>query len=117
MKILSDKISNLKTINLILKHIEVIRVYCRRGNPNYYKNILPEELHETTQVSNDEINIVNPDSPVQGKEGLVYEVYKLPNGYYLKMTVKTDSYGYNEHISSLEFVLPKQKEITVFEEI
>jgi len=51
----------------------------------------------------------------QGEEGLSYEVYSTPYpDLYIKLEVKTDSYGYNEHVSGIQFVEPKEKVVQEF---
>lgn len=87
---------DLKQINKILKDLEKIR----RGKP----------------LSIDVINKVNGKYSSQGEEGLSYEVYEI-EGFYVKLTITTDSYGDDESIQGVEFVQPQQKTITVYETI
>jgi len=54
----------------------------------------------------------------QGEEGLSYEVYKLSGtDIYIKLEVRTDSYGDNESITGIQFVQPTEKLVKVFETI
>ncbi len=52
-------------------------------------------------------------------EEVTYEVYKAPFGddLYIKLKLRTDSYGENEYVSGLQFVKQVTKNVTGFESI
>lgn len=61
--------------------------------------------------------IEDPDGE-QGEEGVSFEVYKTSfDGMYVKLTIKTDSYGDNERITGIQFVKPTTKTVSVFEPV
>lgn len=63
----------------------------------------------------DEEVISETDGSIQGVEGLIFEVYKLPfDELYIRLKICTDSYGENEAIVGIEFVTPKKVEVTKF---
>lgn len=69
------------------------------------------------QISKDVIHTIE-DEGNQGDEGVSYEVYKIPyDNLYVRLTIKTDSYGDNEYVSGIEFVQPIEKTIQTFESI
>lgn len=53
----------------------------------------------------------------QGGESRRYDVYDLQDGsgLFLKVEYESDSYGDNEYITSIQFVEPKTKSVTVYE--
>lgn len=55
------------------------------------------------------------DEKNQGEEGDKEVVYDIGNNLYLKLGYKNDSYGDNETLDSIKFVLKKEKETTVYE--
>ena len=117
MKIISKKDMDLKKFNLALKNVEHIRTYCQRPNNTFYKQFLPKELHGVERVEY-KVEKEIPEGGVQGAEGLKIEVYKLPfDGLFLKLDIKTDSYGDHERISGMEFVKPIKKEVTAYTSI
>lgn len=54
---------------------------------------------------------------IQGEEGLSFEVFETDglDGYFVKLEIRTDSYGDNERISGVQFVKPKEKTVVVYE--
>jgi len=48
-----------------------------------------------------------------GERYVVYDA-KLEDGYFVKISYKTDSYGDNEEIIGIEFVKGKEKKITKY---
>lgn len=59
------------------------------------------------------------DSGVQGEYdeySLIYKVIGFDE-LYLKITKQTDSYGANDFVSGVQFVMPKEVKITVFDNI
>lgn len=50
-----------------------------------------------------------------GESGLTYEVYKISDDLYIKLTVGTDSYGENEYVQGVQFVQPKNTVVTSYE--
>ena len=54
----------------------------------------------------------------QGQEGLKVEIFDIQeDGVFLKVVTKSDSYGSNEKVSSIQFVAAQEKTITEFKEI
>ena len=54
---------------------------------------------------------------VQGEEGVSYEIFES-NGldeFFVKLEIRTDSYGYNERIVGATLVKPTEKTVTVYE--
>ena len=68
----------------------------------------------SNKITQQVLKTIDPDGE-QGESGLSYEVYKLTDDLYIKLTIGTDSYGDNEHVTGVEFVQPKQKVVTEFE--
>ena len=92
---------NTKQINEILKELREIRY-----NTSKYKKV------DTKVVK------VIYDEGEQGEEGLSYEVYSTPyEGIFVKLTIKTNSYGYDEFVDGVSFVEAKEKEVTVYERV
>jgi hypothetical protein len=88
---------NREQINEILSDLEGIR----RGN-NRVEKIVEKEI---------EYNYAQ-----QGEEDLVYEVYKTADPKtFVKLEIRTDSYGENERITSIQFVGKVSKTISVYE--
>lgn len=55
---------------------------------------------------------------VRGEYNEIFKYYKhpeMPDNLFLRETYQTDSYGEDEHLSSIDFVLGVEKTITVFE--
>jgi hypothetical protein len=56
--------------------------------------------------------------PLQGGYDEYYKVFKLPvEGVFLKLTYRTDSYGDNDSLHSIQFVKETQKKVTIYEAI
>ena len=54
----------------------------------------------------------------QGEYDELIEIYSLgEDDLHIKLTLRTDSYGYNEFVHSIQIVKPIQKTITDFEPI
>jgi len=54
----------------------------------------------------------------QGEEGLKYEVYHIPKTeFYIRLEIRTDSYGDNQSVTGIQFVKPTEKIVKVFESI
>lgn len=63
---------------------------------------------------------VPPYSAQQGEYNEKVTVYihkQLPQGLFVKITRRTDSYGENETITNIAFVMGKAKTITIYEPI
>lgn len=105
----------LKQINLVLANVSKIRSYS--NNPTRY-NAIPDELKGITKVETKiEKEITNSDGE-QGEEGLRYEIYQLPfDDLFLKLEIRTDSYGYNERIETIQFARATEKVVRVYESI
>lgn len=94
----------LKEINKILSDIESLI----DGNRK-----LPYEKVVDTRDG----DCANSDG-IHGKYDTITKVYDLgQENLFLKIVAKTDSYGYNEHLTSIQFVKPVIKQITDFEQI
>jgi anaerobic ribonucleoside-triphosphate reductase len=88
-----------KQLNEMLSNLNNIR-YGSKG----YKRVQEKVEHK-----------VDVNYERQGEEGLSYEVYSTPYPeLYIRLEVKTDSYGDNEHVSGIQFVEPKEKVIQEF---
>lgn len=58
------------------------------------------------------------DGETQGDEGTSFEICPVPNQQlFVRLTIKTDSYGDNETISSIEFVQPIERKVTNYESL
>lgn len=55
----------------------------------------------------------------QGEENTFYRIFKVKNedNLFVKIEYYTDSYGDGESIQGIEFVKPKEKVVTVYEQI
>ena len=54
----------------------------------------------------------------QGVEGLKYEIYQLPfDDLFLKIEIRTDSYGDNERVESIQFAIASEKVVKVYDPI
>lgn len=53
----------------------------------------------------------------QGEYDTITEVYHIVDDLYVKLTFKTDSYGYNEAISGISLVYPVVKQVQDFVEV
>lgn len=51
----------------------------------------------------------------QGDTSVYHEVYPFDGEMFIRLTINTDSYGYNEFINGIQFVKPIQKTVTMFE--
>lgn len=60
---------------------------------------------------------INSEYGEQGESSIFHEVYPFNNEVFIKLTINTDSYGYNEFINGVQFVKPIQKTVTSFEPI
>lgn len=59
---------------------------------------------------------INDYDGEQGEEGLWFEIYPTEmEGVFVKLEIRTDSYGSNEFVNGASFVTPQQKTITVYE--
>lgn len=79
-----------------------------------FKSFAELRWSKDKRVSQDVIKTLSGEGS-QGDSGLSYEVYKLSEDVYVKLRISTDSYGDNEFVAGLEFVQPKQKNVTVYE--
>lgn len=103
---------DLKKINLVLANITKIR-----NNSNRY-NKLPDELNGITRVETKVEKEINGEYGEQGEEGLKYETYQLPfDDLFLRLEIRTDSYGYNERVEAIQFAKVTEKTVTVYETI
>lgn len=73
-----------------------------------------EALRNTKPVKRDVLS--TNENEIQGVEGVINEVYEV-DGFFLKLTIKTDSYNDNERVTGIEFVQPIEKVITTFESL
>ena len=102
---------DLKKINLVLANVTIIR-----NQPNRY-NQLPSELNGTTRVETKVEKEVHGDGE-QGVEGIKYEIYKLPfDDLFLKIEIRTDSYGYTERVESIQFARATEKMVIQYEPV
>jgi len=101
---------DLQKINTILANFENFR-------NDWARKRLPDILQGTKLVDSKVEKSID-DEANRGDEGISYEIYQLPfDDLYLKFEIRTDSYGDNERVTSMQFVTPKKKEITVYETI
>jgi hypothetical protein len=61
------------------------------------------------------ISEVDKEYGSQGETSVYHEVYPLDGEMFIRLTINTDSYGYNEFINGIQFVKPIQKTVTMFE--
>ena len=93
-----------KQINEILTDLSVIRRDTKK-----YKKISTEEIYKIRNQYGD---------GEQGAEGQSFEIYSTPmDGVFVKLDVRTDSYGDNEFVHGLTFVKPKEQIVQIFEPI
>ena len=92
------------------------------------KSIDIQDLHEiTSDLSNFrhknyknkiETIVLRDSDEVQdmGGYGLSYEIYSFPKDpeLFIRLTIKTDSYGKNEYVSGIEFVTRHQELKTIY---
>jgi len=105
---------DLKKINLVLANVTVIR-----NQPNKYYP-LPSELKGTTRVETKVEKETNGEGEqgVEGVEGVKYEIYQLPfDDLFLKIEIRTDSYGYNERVESIQFARATEKMVIQYEPV
>lgn len=48
---------------------------------------------------------------------IFYKHPAFPEGVFLRETIETDSYEYDEHVTKIEFVERREKTITIFEPV
>ena len=89
--------------NLIFENLGSLGVDTYRSLPKGVKKINTKVIKE-----------VDSDHPSQGQEGETQILYDIGEDQFLLVTVNTDSYGDNEHISSLRLVKPVKKQVTVY---
>ncbi len=53
----------------------------------------------------------------QGEEGIAFEIFEVNglDGYFVKLEIRTDSYGYDERVRGATLVKPIEKKVTVYE--
>jgi len=61
------------------------------------------------------ISEVDKEYGSQGDTSVYHEVYPFDGEMFIRLTINTDSYGYNEFINGIQFVKPIQKTVTMFE--
>ena len=89
-------------LNLILSDLRNIRYDSKK-----YQKITSEVIKQ-----------IDGDYGSQGDEGQTFEIYSTPiEGVYVKLDVRTDSYGDNEFVHGLAFVKPVEKVVQFFEPI
>lgn len=94
----------LSLVNEILADLEDIR--------NSYGN---KKMKKITEEIIYEINNSYGDGE-QGAEGQKYEIYQY-KGLFIKLDIRTDSYGENESVRGIQFVTPTEKTVLVYEPI
>lgn len=94
----------LSVVNEILENLENIRG--SYGNKTF-KKISQETIYEINNSYGD---------GEQGAEGQSYEIYEY-KGMFIKLDVRTDSYGDNEFVRGVQFVEPIEKTVLVYEPI
>ena len=52
-----------------------------------------------------------------GSQVVAYEVYKLSDDLFVKLSIQRDSYGDNESVAGIQFVKPTTKTVTNYEPI
>ena len=75
------------------------------------------ETYYKAKLVEKKIEKVIEDEGEQGESGLSYEVYKITEELFIRLTINTNSYGDDEFINGIEFVKPKEKNIVVYETI
>jgi hypothetical protein len=84
-------------------------------------NKLFEDLHvfrhtnRTKLVERITLKEIDKDYGSQGDTSVYHEVYPFDGEMFIRLTINTDSYGYNEFINGIQFVKPIQKTVTMFE--
>ena len=58
---------------------------------------------------------IDSDYGSQGDTSVYHEVYPFDGEMFIRLTINTDSYGYNEFVNGIQFVKPIQKTVTMFE--
>lgn len=72
----------------------------------------------TFMVEEQTRNVINEDYGMQGDYNEYYRVFKFKEvDLCVKLTYRTDSYGYNDFLSSINFVQPVVKEVITYDEI
>ena len=93
------KLEDLKILNSLLKDLSSIRTRFKKESVEVVKDAQNGELY-------------------QGEYGQSFEVYKnLELGVYIKLEIRTDSYGCNDYVHGVTFVNPVEKLVTIYEEI
>lgn len=93
---------SLEKINEALSDIESLR----HGNKKF------------PRVSSSKTNNVDEYNGSQGEYDEIVEVYSLGvDDLHVKLELRTDSYGYNEFVNSVQIVKPIIKQVTDFEPV
>jgi hypothetical protein len=84
-------------------------------------NKLLEDLQQFRHTNNSKLveritlKEIDHDYGSQGDTSVYHEVYPFDGEMFIRLTINTDSYGYNEFINGIQFVKPIQKTVTMFE--
>lgn len=73
--------------------------------------------NRSNKISENVVKKINTDyDGEQGEEGLSFEVYKTQiEGVFVKLEIRTDSYGYNDFVNGATFVREVEKTVKVYE--
>lgn len=87
---------------------------------NSFNAVMNDKRKFKTQEIQGHIGVPSDGEGNQGEYNEKFIFYKhpdFPEGVFLRETITTDSYGYNESITKIEFVEGREKIVTVYEPI
>jgi hypothetical protein len=87
---------------------------------NSFNEVMNNKNKYKTQTTFGHIGVPEDGEGNQGEYNEKFIFYKhpeFPEGIFLRETINSDSYGYNESIVKVEFVEGKEKTVTVYEPI
>jgi len=85
-----------------------------------FNEVMSNKSSYKTQTTIGHTGVPDDGEGNQGEYNEKFIFYKhpeFPEGVFLRETIHTDSYGYNESIEEVQFVEGKEKMITVYEPI
>jgi hypothetical protein len=85
-----------------------------------FNEVMQNKRKYLTQQTQGHIGVPDDGEGNQGEYNEKFMFYKhpeFPEGVFLKETLESDSYGSNDSIVKVEFVVGKEKQITIFESV
>lgn len=85
-----------------------------------FNDVMNNKSKYLVQKTNGHTGVPDDSDGEQGEYNEKFIFYKhpeFPEGVFLRETTETDSYGYDEHVTKIEFVEGREKTITIFEPV